>query len=146
MVQGYYTLEEAAQILGMSPEELKQLSKQGDLRAFQDRGTLRFRTQDVEELARQRGGRSDVELPLGEAPRPKPADSPPPRTPKKASEVFDFELDAGDEQVQIGQEMFREPPSQRRSDSPKGAPPPTTSNPRELFDPPGESYPPGKWR
>jgi excisionase family DNA binding protein len=129
MVQGYYTLEEAAQILGMSAEELKQFSKQGELRAFQDRGTLRFRTQDVEELARQRGARSDVDLPLGEAPRPKAADSPPPRTPvKKPDEVFGFSLDSGDEQVQIGQEIFSESPSKRRGDSKKSLPPTPTPN------------------
>src|SRR6266404_3236967 len=127
MVQGYYTLEEAAQILAMTPQELKEFSKRGDLRAFQDRGTLRFRTQEVEELARQRGARSDVELPLGEAPRPKPADSPPPRTPSRhKDDVFEFSLDAGDEQVQIGQEMPSASPSARRGDS-KKIPAPTPS-------------------
>ena len=50
MVQ-YYTLEEASRILGAGPEELKQLAKKGELRPFQDRGTLRFRTQEIDELA-----------------------------------------------------------------------------------------------
>jgi excisionase family DNA binding protein len=135
MVQGYYTLEEAAQILGLTTEELKQLSKQGELRAFQDRGTLRFRTQEVMELARQRGARSDVELPLGEAPRSKPADSPPPRTPsKKPDDVFGFSLETGDEQVQIGQEIYGESPSKRRSDSKKGTPPTPTPKPGSDSD------------
>jgi excisionase family DNA binding protein len=131
MVQGYYTLEEAAQILGTSADELKQMSKRGELRAFQDRGTWRFRTQDVEELARQRGAGSTPELPLGEAPRPKLADSPPPRTarPADAGEVFDFSLDAGDSKVPLGQEGGGETPSGRRRAGPKsdkkGAPSPT---------------------
>src|SRR5215468_8695286 len=69
MVQGYYTLEEACRILGVAADELKAMSKRGELRAFQDRGTLRFRTQEVEEKARQRGVGSAPDLPLGEAPR-----------------------------------------------------------------------------
>jgi excisionase family DNA binding protein len=123
MVQGYYTLEEAAHILGTTADELKQMSKRGELRAFQDRGTWRFRTQEIEELARQRGQRSSPDLPLGEAPRPKPVDSPPPKTPAKPAdegEVFDFSLDIASEQVPIGQEQpFGESPSGRRKTASK---------------------------
>ena len=54
MVQ-YYTLEEAARILGTTPDELKLLARRGELRPFQDRGTLRFRTQEIDELARMLG-------------------------------------------------------------------------------------------
>src|SRR5436305_14439365 len=100
MVQGYYTLDEAAQILGISADELKQMSKRGELRAFQDRGPLRFRTQEVEELARRRGVGSNPDLPLGEAPRPKTGDSPGPRRPgaKPGKEdVFNFSLDVADD-------------------------------------------------
>jgi excisionase family DNA binding protein len=123
MVQGFYTLEEAAQILGMSADELKQLSKRGELRAFQDRGSLRFRTSEVEELARQRGQRSDPDLPLGEAPHPRPTDSPAPKaSPPPGTDVFDFSLDLGDEQVQLGQEVLGETPSGRRKTSSKSDP------------------------
>src|SRR5687768_5851299 len=45
MVQGYYTLQEAADFLGMPQDELKQMAQKKDLRSFQDRGTLRFRIQ-----------------------------------------------------------------------------------------------------
>src|SRR5580704_8521272 len=69
MVQ-YYTLEQAAQLLRITPDKLKEMVKQGKIRAFQDRGTLRFRTQEIDELARSQGG-SDPELPLGEAPAAK---------------------------------------------------------------------------
>src|SRR5438046_2447977 len=55
MVQGYYTLEEAARILGMATDELSQMAQRRQVRAFADRGTWRFRTQDIEELARRRG-------------------------------------------------------------------------------------------
>jgi excisionase family DNA binding protein len=82
MVQGYYTLQEAAKVLGLAPDELKQMAQRNQIRSFQDRGTWRFRAQDIQELARQRGVASDPELLLGEAPGVKPADSPVPRPPK----------------------------------------------------------------
>src|SRR5437667_1699937 len=108
MVQGYYTLEESAQLLGMSPDELKQLARKGELRSFQDRGTWRFRVQDIQELARTRGFGSDPELGLGEAPVPKPSDSPAPRSPapkSREAEVFDFSLGGDEEDVGVGNEL-----------------------------------------
>src|SRR5437899_9528771 len=77
MVQGYYTLQEAAQALGLPPEELKLMAQRNQIRSFQDRGTWRFRVQDIQELARQRGAASDMELVLGDA----PARSPQPKSP-----------------------------------------------------------------
>lgn len=59
MVQGYYTIDEAARILKMSPEKLSQMAQKREIRAFADRGTWRFRTQDVEEMARRQGQASD---------------------------------------------------------------------------------------
>jgi excisionase family DNA binding protein len=78
MVQ-YYTLEQAAQILRTSPEKLKEMAKKNELRAFQDRGNLRFRVQEIDELARAWGLGSDPDLPLGESDITKPA-MPPART------------------------------------------------------------------
>src|SRR5262245_46076033 len=103
MVQGYYTLEEAARILGLATEELNQMRERHEVRAFADRGTWRFRTQDIEEMARRRGLGSSPELPLGEAPKPRPHDSP---APKSDPSVFEFSLGASD-QVEIGQELPR---------------------------------------
>src|SRR5262245_60211609 len=62
-----YTLEEAARKLGIGPDELKRRHKTEwkTLRAFVDGSTLRFRAQDIDELARTLKG-SDPELPLGE--------------------------------------------------------------------------------
>src|SRR5215475_7539470 len=82
MAQGYYTLEEAAHILHMAPDDLKQIARKGEIRSFQDRGTWRFRQQDIQEMARQRGLGSDPELVLGEAQRPKAGDSGGPKSPK----------------------------------------------------------------
>ena len=97
MVQGYYTLQEAAQHLNLSLDELKMMAQKGKIRSFQDRGTWRFRVQDIQELARQRGAGSEPELPLTQA-SPPPASGAGPRTPaskSRDSEVFDFSLDAG---------------------------------------------------
>src|SRR5262249_40285798 len=111
----YYTLEEAAQILGTTPDEVKKMAERNEVRAFRDRGSMRFRGPEVDDLARRRGRGSDVDLQLGESARPKASDSPAPRkaTPKVESpaeegsgEVFDFTLSTDDsDQVEIGQEM-----------------------------------------
>src|SRR6516225_5056980 len=74
MVQ-YYTLEQAAQILRTTPDKLKEMAKRNEVRAFQDRGTLRFRAQEIDELARARGLGSDAGLQLGDVLAPK-SDSP----------------------------------------------------------------------
>jgi excisionase family DNA binding protein len=110
MVQGYYTLEEAARILGVGTEELSQMAQKHEVRAFADRGTWRFRTQDIEELARRRGMGSSPDLPIGEAPRPKAHDSPTPKAGAASQEedIFAFGLGSDSEQVEIGQEIIAE--------------------------------------
>lgn len=62
----FYTLEEAARVLGMSPDELKSKAQQREVRAFLDGGSWRFRAVDVDELARRRGMGSDAELRLSD--------------------------------------------------------------------------------
>jgi hypothetical protein len=62
----FYTLEEAARVLGMKPEDLKTEAQQRKVRAFLDGGTWRFRVGDVDELARRRGMGSDAELRLSD--------------------------------------------------------------------------------
>ncbi len=63
----FYTLEEAARVLGMSPEELKSRAQHREIRAFLDGGSWRFRVVDIDELARRRGLGSDAELRLSDA-------------------------------------------------------------------------------
>ena len=110
-MQGYQSLEEAAQTLSMSAEELRQMAQRNQIRSFQDRGTLRFRIQDVQEMARQLGLTSN-EMETG------------PRTPKaselgsgrmKKQEATDFSLDIGEDQLDIGADLA--PPSAARSPS-----------------------------
>jgi hypothetical protein len=62
----FYTLDEAARVLGMSAEELKTKAQSREVRAFLDGGTWRFRVVDVDELARRRGLGSDAELRLSD--------------------------------------------------------------------------------
>src|SRR4051812_31268464 len=102
MVQ-YYTLDEAARILHTTQDEVKKLAEEKKLRAFRDRGTLRFRAQDIEEMARALGLGSDPELKLGEVPPPKKSNSPPPKKgppPKPAEDVFEFNLSLEDDSDQ----------------------------------------------
>jgi hypothetical protein len=62
----FYTLEEAARVLGMGPEDLKLKAQHREVRAFMDGGTWQFRVADVDELARRRGLGSDPELSLSD--------------------------------------------------------------------------------
>jgi hypothetical protein len=98
MAQGFYTLEEAAERLGMAAHELNLMVQRREVRGFQDRGTWRFRTQDIEELARRRGRASDPDLQLRDSKAPSPP--PPP-----AGDIFPFELDKGNEQ-DFGTDIF----------------------------------------
>jgi excisionase family DNA binding protein len=66
MVQEYLNLEEAAQLLGVSKEELSRKAQRREIRAFADRGTWKFRKQDIEEHARQAGIGSGAEIVFGE--------------------------------------------------------------------------------
>ncbi len=123
MVQGYYNLNEAAQVLGMQPDELRQMAQKNQIRSFQDRGTLRFRQADIQELSRRRGATSDPDLALAEpksgpktppAPKSTPPGGPksgpksPPKSPKQqpvdSPEVFDFALEGADDKLDIGRE------------------------------------------
>ncbi len=49
MVQ-YYSLEESARMLGVSVEELKKMAQRNEIRSFSDRGTMRFRAQEIDQL------------------------------------------------------------------------------------------------
>jgi hypothetical protein len=51
MAQGFYSLEEAANLLNLSPEELTQKAQQHEVRAFADKGTWRFKAEDIDAMA-----------------------------------------------------------------------------------------------
>ncbi|HVW02590.1 MAG TPA: helix-turn-helix domain-containing protein [Planctomycetaceae bacterium] len=68
MGKKYLSIEEAARLLGMDPKELNRLREKGDIRAFADRGTWKFRQDEIEELLRTRQPDSNPEVPLGDYP------------------------------------------------------------------------------
>ncbi len=125
MAQGYYTLDEAAKVLGMSSEKLNKLAqdprwlKDQKVNAFRDPKVFwRFKVQDVDALAGQ--GQA-----LGEAPAKGPSTPVGRRT--EESSVFDFPMpEGGSGQVDIGGDILAPGPSStpkasksgpRRSDS-----------------------------
>jgi len=91
----FYTLEEAARVLGMSPEELKGKAQHREVRAFLDGGSWRFRVADVDELARRRGLGSDAELHLSDLDMPSPGEA------DKDLDLSEFQMGAA--QADVGQ-------------------------------------------
>jgi excisionase family DNA binding protein len=128
MVQGYYTLDEAARLLGMDAERLNQMAQRREIRAFADRGTWRFRTQDVEEMARRQSQSSNPDLQLGEAEKSKSggprsgtklssSPSPQPKSGPKGDDdaVFDFSLGATPDPLgEVQHEIVIESPSSHK--------------------------------
>src|SRR5260370_15122064 len=72
----YYTLDEAARVLQTTPDVVRKMADEKKLRTFRDKGTLRFRAQEIDELAREMGLGSDPDLQLGEVPAPSKFASP----------------------------------------------------------------------
>ncbi len=60
----YLSLEEAAVQLGLKPDELIRLREKGEVRGFADRGTWKFKADDVAEFRRRRQPDSDPDLPI----------------------------------------------------------------------------------
>ena len=74
MAKKYLNLEEAAQLLGMAPDELVRFRERGEIRGFADRGTWKFKSEDVEDFARSRDADSSPEVPiLDDSPKRKPS-------------------------------------------------------------------------
>src|SRR5262245_22317158 len=112
MAQGYYTLEEAAKVLGMSAEKLNKLAqdprwlKDQKVNAFRDPKVVwRFRVQDVDALAGQ--GQS-----LGDVPAKGPSTPVGAGRKGEESSVFDFPMpEGGSGQVDIGGDILAPGPS-----------------------------------
>lgn len=62
MSKKYLSLEEAAQALGISVDDLKQLREKGEIRGFADRATWKFREQDIQEYRRRTNPDSSPEV------------------------------------------------------------------------------------
>lgn len=64
MAKRYLGIDEAAEKLGITKEELNRLRQKGEIRGFADRGTFKFIEEDVNELARRRQPSSDPDVPM----------------------------------------------------------------------------------
>ena len=58
----YYSFDEVLNDLKLEEDELKRLVSAGEIRAFRDKNTMRFKAEDVARLRGQRTGPADVEL------------------------------------------------------------------------------------
>lgn len=67
MAKRYLSLDEAAQKLGIGKEELNRLREKGEIRGFADRGTFKFKEDDIDELGRRLQPSSDPDVPMIDA-------------------------------------------------------------------------------
>ncbi|MGE3314289.1 MAG: helix-turn-helix domain-containing protein [Planctomycetaceae bacterium] len=63
-IKKYLSLEEASAILRIQPDELIRLRERGEIRGFADRGTWKFKSEDVEEYGRSRQADSHPDVPI----------------------------------------------------------------------------------
>jgi excisionase family DNA binding protein len=114
MPQQYYTLEEAAKVLQVPTDELREMAKKKEIRAFQDRGNWRFKSQDIDEEARKRGIGSEPDLQLGDAAKQKQ------KAAAAADDPLAVDFSLGDDAVPLGKDKeVRSTKSGPRSPSPK---------------------------
>ena len=64
MAKRYLGIDEAAEILGITKDELNRLRTKGEIRGFADRGTFKFKEEDVAEMARRMQPSSDPDVPM----------------------------------------------------------------------------------
>jgi excisionase family DNA binding protein len=55
MAQKYYSLTEVARLLGISEDDVKQMQTQRELHGYRDGATWKFKAEEIERLARERG-------------------------------------------------------------------------------------------
>jgi hypothetical protein len=116
-----YTLDEAADKLNLSVEEFKRRLRgewSQKVHVFRDGSTLRFRANEIEELARTLGLGSSDELPLAESsPLDLPADiglAPEPGQAKKPDSGAPLKLDDSDEVFLLAPDASGKPPSSKK--------------------------------
>ncbi len=67
MAKMFYTIEETAERLGMSAEEVNELASSGQLQEFRDRDRLMFKVEQVDLLAGSESAEEVDEIPLAES-------------------------------------------------------------------------------
>ena len=73
MATKFIELEEAAEMLGVTPEKLSEMREQNEVRGFRDGANWKFKAEELEQLKalRQTGGSElglDESVPLGDGP------------------------------------------------------------------------------
>ncbi len=102
----FYSLEEVAEKLGKSPEEIQELVKNGKLREFRDGQTQLFKVQEVDSLARDSGAEAS-----SQEKEPEQAD--------EGSEESAIELELEDQESEEEQEEpSEEKPKKEKSEAP----------------------------
>ncbi|MCA9038159.1 MAG: helix-turn-helix domain-containing protein, partial [Planctomycetaceae bacterium] len=64
MGKKYLSLDEAADMLGVSKDEMLKLRDDGSIKGFADRGDVKFREEDVEEFLRSQQVDSSPDFPI----------------------------------------------------------------------------------
>ncbi|HEY2253496.1 MAG TPA: helix-turn-helix domain-containing protein, partial [Planctomycetaceae bacterium] len=75
MAKKYLSIEEAAAQIGVNATELNRLREKGMIRAFADRGTWKFKEEDVEKLMRSRDSDSNPDVTINLSPVENSVDS-----------------------------------------------------------------------
>src|SRR5262249_22542210 len=126
----YYTLEEAAKILQTTPDKLREMANRKEVRAFQDRGSLRFRAAEIDELARARGLGSDAEVQFGESgPKSSSGSKSPSPTPKKKGDSSVKLVTEGDLDFNVADEAGPKSGSKSGPKPPPGGSKPASKSP-----------------
>jgi len=114
MAQTYYTLEEAAKRLGITPEEMKRRLREDwkTIRPFRDGSTLRFRESDIEDLARSMDADSDPDLLVDEFNFTDDSSEASSTVPAKSP------FDLGNESPTVAAQSLSAPPKKGGNDSP----------------------------
>lgn len=92
----YYSFDEVLNDLKLEEDELKRLVSAGEIRAFRDKNTMRFKAEDVARLRGQRPGPQDVELDDLELELEDAVEAPAPAAGELGSEITAETLDLGD--------------------------------------------------
>ncbi|WP_238757453.1 helix-turn-helix domain-containing protein [Rubinisphaera margarita] len=108
MASKYINIEDAARRLSISVEELNRKREKGDIRAFSDRGTWKFKSEDIEELARNLEPDSGFDIPSSDIIRDNDLVLDEPTA--EGSQVI-LEEDMGEMPTVISKQPPNEPPS-----------------------------------
>jgi hypothetical protein len=141
----YYTLDQAAKVLGVNPDQAKKILDEHKAKQYRDgRGGVRYVTTAVDELARSLGRGSDPELPLGEAPKPKSGSTPKPSKAVRDDDSdstfnFDLPLPEDSQDVPIGREKLDTSASSSKKSGKLGgkSPAPKSPGPKSPAPKPG---------